>query len=299
MGTRVKNFESTGIAPNGRLYAGDLNAIQDQYADQSNFAQTIDLANLRLGDTSIQLVKYATAEARLSASLRTDGILRGLGGLALMALTEAQRDALTVAQRPYGLLFLNTTYNRLEWNSGTAENPGWTVLVQGTAPDPEIIGVIKLWTGDAAPAGYLLCDGTEISRTSFANLFNVIGAKFGAGNGSTTFNLPDFRGRVPAGKNTANPQGDHGAVGNNDGASVATRRVRHRHVVNDPGHTHDPSGRYYRDQVGPGYGTEHEAGNNFMVPIPGAYTGISVGPQTGYEPVDTSAFLTVNFIIKV
>ena len=209
MGTRVKNFESTGIAPNGRLYAGDLNAMQDQYADQRNFAQTIDLANLRIGEQSIQLLRYGASEARLSAALRTDGILRPLGGLALAALTTAQRDALTAAQRPYGLFILNTTYNRLEWNSGSSAAPVWTSIVQGTLPDPEVVGVIKMYGGDYAPAGYLMCDGSEIHRGTFINLFNVFGTRFGAGNGSSTFNLPDFRGRVPAGTNTGNPYGDH------------------------------------------------------------------------------------------
>lgn len=294
MGTRVKNFESTGIAPNGRLYAGDLNAIQDQYADQSNFAQTIDLANLRVGEPSIQLLRYGAAEARLSAALRTDGILRGLGGLALAALSTAQRDALTVDQRPYGLLILNTTSNRLEWNIGTPTSPVWQTILQGTLPDPEIIGVIKLWAGDAAPAGFLLCDGTEISRGTFSALFGVIGTRFGAGNGSTTFNLPDFRGRLPVGVNTS--IGEHAAVGNNDGTGLGARRVRHRHSVNDPGHRHiyvNPGG-----SLGTG-GAGGVSGPNYNEWTDTRGTGISVGPQTGLEPVDTSSFLTINFIIKV
>ena len=43
---------------------------------------------------------------------------------------------------------------------------------------------------------WLICQGQQISRTTYADLFNLIGTSFGAGNGSTTFNLPDFRGRV-------------------------------------------------------------------------------------------------------
>ena len=45
-----------------------------------------------------------------------------------------------------------------------------------------------------APDGWLICDGTAILRTTYADLFNAIGTTFGAGNGSTTFNLPDLRG---------------------------------------------------------------------------------------------------------
>lgn len=53
-----------------------------------------------------------------------------------------------------------------------------------------------MYAGSSAPNGYLLCDGTAISRTTYSALFAVIGTTYGAGNGSTTFNLPDMRGRV-------------------------------------------------------------------------------------------------------
>ncbi len=53
------------------------------------------------------------------------------------------------------------------------------------------IGAISAYGGDVAPAGWLLCNGAAISRTTYAELYAVIGTKFGAGDGSTTFNLPD------------------------------------------------------------------------------------------------------------
>jgi microcystin-dependent protein len=58
------------------------------------------------------------------------------------------------------------------------------------------------WLGATAPAGWLLCDGSAVSRTTYAALFAEIGTTCGPGDGSTTFNLPDMRGRVPVGKNT-------------------------------------------------------------------------------------------------
>jgi microcystin-dependent protein len=61
-------------------------------------------------------------------------------------------------------------------------------------------GELKPFAGATAPAGYLLCFGQAISRTAFVGLFTVIGTTYGAGDGSTTFNLPDLRGRVAAGK---------------------------------------------------------------------------------------------------
>lgn len=61
-------------------------------------------------------------------------------------------------------------------------------------------GVIFPFAGSSAPSGFLLCFGQAVSRTTYANLFAAIGTSFGVGDGSTTFNLPDTRGRVLAGK---------------------------------------------------------------------------------------------------
>ena len=61
-------------------------------------------------------------------------------------------------------------------------------------------GVVKDFAGTVAPAGYILLYGQTISRTTYADLFAVIGTTYGVGDGSTTFTLPDARGRVVAGK---------------------------------------------------------------------------------------------------
>jgi microcystin-dependent protein len=62
------------------------------------------------------------------------------------------------------------------------------------------VGSIQAFAGANAPTGWLLCDGSEVGRASYPDLFNTIGTTYGAGNTTTTFNLPDLRGRVPAGK---------------------------------------------------------------------------------------------------
>lgn len=61
------------------------------------------------------------------------------------------------------------------------------------------VGSISLFAGATAPSGWLICDGSAISRTTYANLFSVIGTTYGVGNGSTTFNIPNLQGRVPVG----------------------------------------------------------------------------------------------------
>lgn len=62
-----------------------------------------------------------------------------------------------------------------------------------------VTGGIVPYTSTTPPSGWLLCDGTAVSRTTYADLFAVVGVTFGSGDGSTTFNLPDLAGRVIAG----------------------------------------------------------------------------------------------------
>ena len=61
------------------------------------------------------------------------------------------------------------------------------------------VGLISTYAGSTAPSGWLICDGSAISRTTYANLFSVIGTTFGSGDGSSTFNLPNLKGKIPVG----------------------------------------------------------------------------------------------------
>lgn len=75
-------------------------------------------------------------------------------------------------------------------------------------------GLVAPIASETAPTGWLECDGVAVSRSEFSELFNVIGTAYGNGDGSTTFNLPDFRGRFLRGW-------DHGA-GNDPDAGGRT-----------------------------------------------------------------------------
>ena len=89
-----------------------------------------------------------------------------------------------------GGLKLNKAGTGIEFQDGT---------IQTTAAAAIPAGVISLYGGTVAPTGWLLCDGAAVSRTTYAALFTAIGTSFGAGDGSTTFNVPDGRGRAPIG----------------------------------------------------------------------------------------------------
>lgn len=153
-------------------------------------------------------------------------------------------------------------------------------------------GVIQEYAGAAAPTGYLLCYGQAISRVTYAGLYAVIGTTYGTGDGSTTFNVPDRRGRFGLGKDdmggvTANrvtaAQGK--TLGGNAGAENVTLTTGEI-----PSHSH---------QMGGAMGTE--VGNDRYTITNGgsggtSYTSTNTGGGGAHN--NMPPYLTLNYIIK-
>ncbi len=95
--------------------------------------------------------------------------------------------------------------------SGSAE-----VFIDAAAEDFVPTGAMITWPTSTVPTGFLERDGAAVSRTTYANLFAVIGTDYGSGDGSTTFNLPDHRGSFSR-------YWDHGAGNDPDAASRTDR----------------------------------------------------------------------------
>lgn len=89
----------------------------------------------------------------------------------------------------------NEDLSRVQDHILSALNPLLKEAGVGTVPT----GVVLPFAGSTPPTGYLLCDGAAVSRGAYGPLFSVIGTAFGAGDGVSTFNLPDLRGRVAVG----------------------------------------------------------------------------------------------------
>lgn len=118
----------------------------------------------------------------------------------------------------------------------------------GATATAGIIGEVRFFAGPASaiPSQWYLCFGQLVSRTTFASLFAVIGTTWGAGDGSTTFALPDLRGKAmfgvdnmggtPANIVTAGVSGIAGATLGAVGGNQAVQT--HTHTLNDPTHTH-------------------------------------------------------------
>ena len=103
------------------------------------------------------------------------------------------------------------------------------------------IGVILPHTSATIPSGYMVCDGSAISRTTYADLFNAIGTTYGAGDGSTTFNLPNLKGKVPVGQDTTQSEFDN--LGETGGEKTHTLTIEEM-----PSHKHNGIFEYYSER---------------------------------------------------
>lgn len=98
----------------------------------------------------------------------------------------------------------------------------------GVSGDTFPIGGILPYPSSTAPTNWLVCDGSAVSRTTYAELFAVIGTNYGAGDGSTTFNLPNYKGRVPVGQDTNDT--DFDTIGET-GGSKYSQEHKHNFIV--------------------------------------------------------------------
>lgn len=120
----------------------------------------------------------------------------------------------------------DTNLNQMQLNIENAIN----AQVSG---DTLPVGCIVPFTSDTVPENWLLCDGSAVSRTDYALLFSIIGTTYGVGDGSTTFNLPNLKGRVAVGKDSTQTEFDN--LGETGGEKTHTLTVEempsHNHQV--------------------------------------------------------------------
>ena len=230
VGKRVRANNVFGVVNNNPLSAGDttLNSVELTLLPEiSGNHAVLTLDPLRQNGTpEIVVVTAHTAGAQTATITRsaygtvarshpqgTEWVHGPMDEDVIAIVTSSTRPA-----DPYeGQLIYETDTNAL-----TARIAGsWTGLIP--------VGVVQAYAGTSPPPGWLLCNGAEVSRTTYASLFTVIGIAYGAGNGTSTFNLPDLRDRVPVGI---------GTTFNMRGASGGSATSTASHTHNLQNHTH-------------------------------------------------------------
>lgn len=207
----------------------------------------------------------------------------------------------------------------VSWDSGNLDSGLSSVSVGifspvNTSVPPQFFvttGIIVPYGGSSAPTGWLMCYGQAVSRTTYANLFTVIGTTYGAGDGSTTFNLPDIRGRMVIGPDnmgggTAGRVAAATAAGYTAGAE--TVNIAHTHTTGDhtltiaemPAHTHTTtSGTAQGVGGGGGSGPVYAAGTASSSAGSGtAHNHGSTGSSLSATQAIMNPYLTINWIIR-
>ena len=159
-------------------------------------------------------------------------------------------------------------------------------------------GSITMFGGALAPLGYLLCDGSAVSRTLFADLFTAIGTTYGVGNGTTTFNVPDLRGRAPIGAGAGVGLTPHALAATGGAETVtldATMMPSHTHGTNAPGGQGN-LGLVLADGTNTATAVDASAGELKIWDLPHALTISNTGgglPHANMQP-----WLALSFIIQ-
>lgn len=192
MAPSAVNNSARGIMAAVARYIADTNGTLITTGSSNAYAVTSNCPHTAYTDGIL-----ITAKANFTNTAQPTLNLNGLGAKAIRYFSTqvAAEDNPSAGQ-----ILIDGTYHFRYSTAANVGNGGFILL--NPTPDPTIsaqIGEIRLWSGSSLPTGFLWPDGSAVSRSTYFRLFNVIGEVYGAGDGSTTFNLPDLRGRVPFG----------------------------------------------------------------------------------------------------
>jgi microcystin-dependent protein len=175
----------------------------------------------------------------------------------------------------------NTVINSSKINANFEE-------VQADIATTPPIGSLIPYAGSAAPDGWLLADGAEVSRTTYSDLFAVIGTTYGAGDGSTTFALPSLEGKTVVGIDTAQTEFD--TLGETGGAKTHTLTAAEM-----PAHTH-AIGSIYGLGLNPATAsnrTNLAAGSSVVYQAADTYSAGSGNAHNNLQP-----YIALNYLIR-
>jgi microcystin-dependent protein len=273
---------------------GELIMSADQIRDE-DFADVSSAATTNLGAVASNRVRI-TGTTTITSFGSTASGFKFIRFAAALTLTH-NATSLILPGSANITTAANDTCLALPLGSGN-----WIVLAYQRATGEAVVpmppGATIPYAGTSEPSGWLFCYGQAVSRTTYAALFAAIGTTYGTGDGSTTFNLPDLRGRVVAGQDdmggtsanrltdqTGGVNGDTlGAAGGAETHTLTTAQMpSHSHTVNANSALSTSSGSA-------NYGTQ--AGSNAFEPFVMNSTG-GGGAHNNVQPT-----IILNYIIK-
>jgi len=193
------------------------------------------------------------------------------------------------------------------------------------------IGTVICFAGQSVPSGWVLCDGSELSKTEYPKLFSVIGNTYGTPANSGNFVLPDLQQRMPLGKSNSNSLGD---TSGNSTITLSTNQLpshnhtgtissagSHTHTATDAGHNHSYDDAYFAEYrngqtnvFGTSADTDYDNDYRYRTPTPTTSTGyanISLGNSGDHTHTFTigqtgngasinimNPYLVLNYLIK-
>lgn len=204
-------------------------------------------------------------------------------------------------------LFIQSAYSGIRVPQNQAYVGGSGTVLQLSSSTAVAVGDFKMSARTADFDGWLICDGRAVYRNAYPALFAIVGIEFGAGNGSTTFNLPDGRGRVSGAVGQGSSLSVR-SIGNKVGTEThvlltseipghthtGTTNIEgdHSHTINDPGHTHTQTtinDDFNSSGTNPPGFTADSAGTRTWNNISSSSTGITVNINGGHHHTFTTS----------
>lgn len=282
-----------------KLSWANIKSVLKAYFDTLYFeVASDDLDDLTEGATNkhyTQTDKTKLAGIETAADVTDAGNVGAVNAAASSKATPVNADSVPIVDSEASNVIKRVTFTNLKAFLKTYFDTLYQAAGGGGVPT----GTIAAFAGSSAPTDWLLADGSAVSRTTYATLFALISTTYGVGDGSTTFNLPNLKGRVPVGRDAAVSEFD--TLAETGGAKEITLTgaqsgvAAHTHGFKDKSGLANSASGYIASREGNGsgfmrHGSTDQTDNNM---IAAASAADASQAHSNLQP-----YLVINYIIK-